>query len=274
MTLFITLAKKIAKDAHYYASIYKKAKMPIVFETYIARCLLWCLISFLVSFFVLISLIAANKLPIYFFVYSFVILFIVFFLFYFYPVYKMERIQANIENSMPYAIIFMKGISSAGISPDKIFDFLAESPEFKGMSDEAKYTTKLTKTHGYDVLSALRKTAQVTPSHKLRKFINSYIANLKAGGNFKRFLEIEAREMIIEYRLLLREYTNKLTLYSTMYTALIIAAPLLFIVMTILTNLFGGSVETIKLLELAVLIGLPLANIAYILFIHITQPSV
>ncbi len=274
MTLFINIAKNIAKDAHHYANLYKKARIPIVFETYIARSISFCLLSFLIALAALFVAIEKFSLPKFYFIYSLIAPILVFFFIYLYPIYRLEHMRATIDNSMPYSVIFMRGISTAGISPDKIFDFLAESPEFKGMSDESKYIAKLTKLHGYDTISALKRTAQVTPSQKLRKFINSYIANLKSGSNFKKFLDIEAREMIVEYRLLLREYTNKLTLYSTIYTALVIAAPLLFIVMAILTNLFGGSNETIELLEIGIVVGLPLVNIAYILFIHITQPSV
>jgi len=48
---------------------------------------------------------------------------------------------------------------------------------------------------------------------------------------------------------------------------------LLFVILAVLMSIFGDP-RTIDGLKLGILIVLPLVNIAYLIFIHITQPEI
>jgi archaellum biogenesis protein FlaJ (TadC family) len=105
--------------------------------------------------------------------------------------------------------------------------------------------------------------------------LQGILTTIQTGGSLNSFLKEEAEKSMFDYRIKRNKYVQQLEIYADIYTAVLIAAPLIFIIMLpILSimqgNLFGFGVRdlvNIGLILLAVL------NIIFLLFLQLTQPK-
>lgn len=195
-----------------------------------------------------------------------------FFVLYTYPRNKSKSRERSIENNLPFAIIYMAGVAESGVPPQNIFRLLAKAEGFGEVKKEAKYIVYLMGKRNYGLLNALKKCANKTPSQTFKEFLLSLLMTIKYGGELETFLKTEASRKEVDYKLKAREYEQKLSMYSTIYTGLFIAAPVLFVSMFSLMNFFSPIGGT-GLLEQMVVIGLPLVNIIYLYYLYITKPE-
>lgn len=256
---------------------YEKSGISMLFETYVSQCILSVVLSFLISFLVSFFgfwFFGFSNHYLYGLMVGFLVSFGVGLFFYSFPFAKARARKESIELNLPYALVFMKEVARSGVKPDDIIQFISKDDGLGELQEEAHKIKNLTKIHGYDTPAALDKVAKDTPSDTFKEFLHSFSSTLRLGSGIEYFLDIESREKMLEFRMRLKDYANKLSLYSTMYTSLAIAAPLLFIVTGVLINAFGGTRSSVQLLTFAVLIILPLINIGYLLFLHFSQPKI
>ena len=66
-------------------------------------------------------------------------------------------------------------------------------------------------------------------------------------------------------------------MYADIYTALLVAAPLMMLSLLATMSIIGGNILGLTIQELIILITwivLPVTNITYLAFIHVTYPGV
>ena len=82
---------------------------------------------------------------------------------------------------------------------------------------------------------------------------------------------------LFDYRIKREKYLKTLSTYADIYTALLVAAPL-FLLSTLATmSIIGGDVmgfSTSEIVTIMTWLVLPLMNIGFLAFIHITYPGV
>lgn len=197
---------------------------------------------------------------------------VVFIIQYLYPRVKSDGRKQSINSNLPFAIIYLSGIAQSGVAPQNMFRLLANAEGFGEISEEAKYLVYLMEKRNYGLLNALQVIESRTPSREFKEFLTSMTMTLKYGGDLERFLRDEAGRKEIDYKLKGKEYQEKLSMFSTMYTSMFIAAPVLFITMYSLMNFFspiGGN----NVLHEIILFGLPLLNVMYLFYIRSSQPK-
>ena len=85
-----------------------------------------------------------------------------------------------------------------------------------------------------------------------------------------------AEDTMNTYRLERKKYVETLSTYSDIYTGILIAAPLLFMVTLAIINILGGVIAGLSVGTLALFgtyIVIPFLNIVFILFLNIVQPE-
>ncbi|MEM2784819.1 MAG: type II secretion system F family protein, partial [Candidatus Pacearchaeota archaeon] len=97
----------------------------------------------------------------------------------------------------------------------------------------------------------------------------------KKGGSLVKYLQEKSKDLLLDYKLRRQKYSEVVGVLSDIYTALLIAAPLiLMLILTIIgvvgSNFIGMSISNIAILGVAVIVVL---NIFFLIFIHITQPK-
>ena len=199
-----------------------------------------------------------------------------FVLFYLYPSLVVSNRSRMIKNDLPFAIIHMAAIAGSGAQPISMFKLLLNAGEYPGLESEIKKIVNYVNLFGYDLSTALKTVANSTPSKRFKDVLNGIAATIESGGSLKSYLNSMADDTMNTYKLERKKYVESLSTYSDIYTGILIAAPLLFVVTLAIINLLGGTIGGIGVGTLAIVgtyIVIPVLNIGFILFLNIIQPD-
>lgn len=202
---------------------------------------------------------------------------LVFFLFYLYPMMVVGGRERAIKNDLPFAIIHMSAVAGSGAQPIAMFNLILETGEYKGLEAEIKKIVNYVNLFGYNLTNALKQVANTTPSKDFKELLNGIIASIETGGDLKAYLKGKADDAMTGYKLERKKYVETLSTYSDIYTAILIAAPLLFITTLAIINILGGGIGGVSVQTLSFFgtyLAIPFLNIAFIIFLSITQPEV
>lgn len=181
-----------------------------------------------------------------------------------------------IKNDLPFVTIHMAAVAGSGAKPLSMFKLIATSGEYKGLESEIKKILNYINLFGYNISTALKTVASTTPSPRFRDLLTGMVATIESGGSLKSYLNSMAADAMHTYELERKKYVQILSTYSDIYTGILIAAPLLFMVTLAIINLLGGTIGGLSIQAIA-LVGtyavLPFLNIAFILFLNIIQPE-
>ena len=199
-----------------------------------------------------------------------------FFFIYFYPHFIISGRRRAIKNDLPFVIIHMAAVAGSGAQPISLFNLLLNTGEYKGLENEIRKIVNYVNLFGYELTAALRSVAATTPSPEFRELLNGIVATLETGGNLKEYLKSKADDALTTYKLERERYVESISTYSDIYTSILIAAPLLFLITIAIINMIGGKIgpfESKALAFFGTFIFLPFLNIAYIIFLNIIQPG-
>jgi len=192
----------------------------------------------------------------------------------FYPHQKLLSRRTNIDTNLPFAIAHMGAIAASGISPLAIFKLTAGFKEYDIFAEEMGKIVRNIEVFGLDPLSAMREVAKRTPSEKLKQLLLGLVSTIDSGGDLKTYLKNAGEQSLFTWRMKRQKYLQQLSTYAEFYTGLLIAAPLfiisLFSVMYLIQPQLGGF-DIFQLMKLSVYILVPLLNLGFLAFLHITQ---
>ena len=198
------------------------------------------------------------------------------FIFYYYPKVIVDNRRREIKNDLPFAILHMAAVAGSGAKLIDIFGMLLQSGEYKALSGEIKRIMNYVHLFGYNLTTALKSIAQITPSPEFKELLNGMISTVESGGDIKNFLKTKAEDTMSTYRLERKKYVEILSTYSDIYTAILIAAPLLFIVVLVMISIIGdkiGNLDIDFIQKLGTFVIVPALNIGFIIFMNIVQPD-
>lgn len=198
------------------------------------------------------------------------------FLIYNYPKLLIGGRSRRIKNELPFVLMTMSAVAGSGAEPTSIFKLVLETGEYKEISGEIKKIINYVNLFGYDLITALRAVAKTTPSEDFKELLNGMVATIESGGDLKDYLKDKASDSMNTYRLQRKKYVQSLAIYSDVYTGVLIAAPLLFLVVLAIINVLGGTLFGLSLGVISTVgtyVVLPLLNIAFLIFVNIMQPE-
>lgn len=254
------------------------SNVKVLSKTYISMMLFSTMLAFIFSLVIALPLVSFNIFNLVKILFIAVMVSVATFMtFYFYPSVVSGSRKAAIKNDLPFAVVHMAAVAGSGAQPIAIFNLLLGSKEYKGLEGEIKKIVNYVNLFGYDLSTSLRLVAQTTPSKDFRDLLNGMVSTIESGGSLKEYLDIKSKDLMLNYKLDRKRFVETLSTYSEVYTGVSIAAPLLFfVVLAIIDAVFGGAVFGIKasiLASIGTYIGIPLMNIAFLLFLSIIQPQ-
>ncbi len=280
--IFDKFSKKLARSyPEYFEALYKNlrlANIRVFSNTYINLGLMGscsgALLAFFSGFFIfgfgIIDVAKSLMLMLLFF-------FILLFIFYYYPKVVVDNRRREIKNDLPFAIIHMAAVAGSGAKLIDIFGMLLQSKEYKALSGEIKRIMNYVNLFGYNLTTALKFVAETTPSDGFKELLNGMIGSIESGGSVKSFLKSKSEDTLIRYRLERKKYVETLSTYTDIYTAILIAAPLLFVIVLVLISIVGdklGGLEIGFIEKLGTFVVVPALNIGFIVFMNIVQPEI
>jgi len=196
---------------------------------------------------------------------------ITFFIFKKYPLYEKSAKAKLIKQELTFALIHMSAVASSGAPPMEIFKLLVESKEYKHLNSEFERVLNYINIFGYNLTTSLKSVASTSASPELRELLYGLASTIETGGGIKEYLKGKADEALVKYKLDQKKYLEVISTYSEIYTGVLIAAPLLFLVTLailerISPNIAGIPINIIAMLSVFVL--LPLLNIIFILLLE------
>ena len=254
---------------------FRKVNMPVLSRTYISMMIFYSLLALPA---LLLFFFAVNVA----FQFSAVLVILIALLgtcitllgFYFYPGSLIEERSRKIRHELPFAIVHMSAVAGSGAHPISMFELIAESDEYTELKKEVKKVLNYVNLFGYDLSTALHATAQTTPSEELRDLLNGIVSSIGTGGSLRIYLEKKAEEALNSYKLEQNKLVELMSTYSDIYTAILIAAPLLLIVTLAIINSIGGEIGGLNAKTIAIL-GIygvmPLLNVGFMFFLRMSE---
>lgn len=196
---------------------------------------------------------------------------------YSYPFSMIKQRRREINSALPFAINHMSAVTGAGVPPTAMFRLISESDEYGCLGEEIKKIVEYIDIFGYDLVTAVKSVASTTPSETFKEFLEGMVSSIETGGDLKQYLREKTDESMLTYNLERQKYVETISTYSDIYTGILIAAPLFFVVALSLVAILGGQIAGMDVKTLIV-IGtyafIPLINILFLLFLESTQPDV
>ncbi len=251
----------------------------ILFRTYLSLMFLVTFIVFIFTFVLTLLFITYLNLNIIFSIIGLIIMpsffaSIVFLLIYAYPVSITQSRKRDIEANLPFAMTHMSAVAESGAPPLTIFKILSHFKEYGEIAKEAEKITRNVEIFGLDALSAIRDRTLKCPSPSFRDILQGILTTIQSGGNLRAYLKEESGKAIFEYTIRREKYNQLLATYADLYTALLVAAPMIFIVVISTLNVIGGDIFGLSLQDTMILgLGiLTFLDIIFLSFIQLTQP--
>ncbi len=277
--------KMIKKYPEFFRKFYdtlRMANLPLMSNTYVNMTLLFTLTTFIVSIILAPILFIMLNQPLYAVIFrsvffTFFLTAGVFLFFYSYPYSRVKERQRDMKINLPFAINDISAVAQSGLPPTEMFRLVARTREFGEISVELEKVVEMINLFGYDFLTAINTVAANVPEPEFREFLTGLLTTVESGGNIKDYLIDKSKETMLNYKLEREKYIQLISTYSDLYLGLLIAAPLFFVITLSLISILGGKVAGIEVERLIILgtyVFLPLLDILFLFFLHITKKEV
>jgi len=171
----------------------------------------------------------------------------------------------------------MSAVAGSGVPPRTIFKVLSRFEEYGELANESRKIARNIEFFGLDEITAIKEVAIRTPSKSFKNLLEGIMKTIQTGGNITQFLREQSDKALFDYRMKREKYNQNLAVYADLYTALLIAAPLLFIAILSVLSILGGSIYGVAsqdLIRLGIFFLIPTLNTLFLVFIHLSQPRV
>ncbi len=200
-----------------------------------------------------------------------------FLMLYIYPIQKCKGIKKSIEINLPFALAHMNAVISSGIPPEFMFELLTGLEEYGEVANQSRLIVRNIKTFGMSSISAINDVAEKTPSEEFKNILTGISRTIEKGGRLEDYVNHLADRAIFNYRIKREKYLKTLSTYADIYTALLVAAPLMMLALLGIMGMIGGTIMGLTTNQLIVLMTwmvLPVLNIIFLVFIHMTYPGI
>ncbi len=198
----------------------------------------------------------------------------IYFLFNIYPSIIVDERKKKIDDSLPFAVLYLATISGSGTPIVAMFKTIAKFKEYGEISKECSRIVEEVELMGSNITNALETAAKRTPSEKFKEILWGLRSTITVGGDLKAYLHEKAQSSMNDYRRRLTQFTQTLSMFIEMYITVVIVGSIFFMILTTIMGGIGGATGFITIMQVAmVLIGLPFASFAFIVLIKGMAPS-
>jgi len=175
----------------------------------------------------------------------------------------------DINKRIGPAMSFISALASADVNVDVIFKELARQNIYGSVKEEAEWITRDTELLGIDVITAVSRGAQRTPSDRFQDFLQGVVTTSTSGGQLKPYFLQKAEQYEREMKIQNRAMLENLGLMAETYVTVVVAFPLFLVIIMAIMAIIGGldSGIAITLLYLVVALMVPVSQIGFIFYV-------
>ncbi len=276
--LFGDVAKKIEPYFSDLKEELKKANLKISPQEYIANALFASLITFMLvlpSLAFSLSIISASFLFGYLTAITLTIFLpvIVFLIYLNYPKSIIKEKEKEIDSYLPFSTLYFSSILSSGVPLHKAIKIFVEFSGHGAVVNEMKKIADDMEFFGLDIVSALERAVNRTPSRKFREFLYGLLGVIRSGGNIYHFVRERTSEYLLDYKRKLSEFSRSMTIYTEIYLVAIVLGTIFFVILTSIVSALGIGAQDILGIQLfMILVFLPMISILFLFLIKKAQP--
>ena len=190
------------------------------------------------------------------------------------PDMKAMNRARDIQAKLPYALNYISTMASAGATPETLFASLADQPLYGEVAKEAQWITRDVRLLGTDIVGALQRAIDRSPSAKFQDFLQGTVTTLTSGGDIKAYFQGKADQFIYENRQEQRKFLDGLGVLAESFVTVVVAAPLFLIVILSVMTSFGGSAESTLLIGYVLIFFLiPMSQAGFAWTIKVMTPE-
>lgn len=169
-----------------------------------------------------------------------------------------------IDKGMSSAMSFISAMSSADVNIDTIFSELGKEKIYGQVSEEAAWITRDTQLLGVDILTAIKRGANRTPSRRMQDFLQGVVTTATTGGQLKPYFLIKAEQYEKENKLDLAKRIETMGLMAETFVTVVVAFPLFLIIMIAIFSVVGSGTGMTVALWAIVALMLPIMQAVFI----------
>jgi flagellar protein FlaJ len=186
---------------------------------------------------------------------------------------RADNRASEIEATLPRTIAFIYALSRSGMAFPAILDTLSRNRDVYGEAAiEIGVAVRDMNTFGTDVLSALDRMADRTPSEGMEEFGENLASVLGSGQSLSNFLKDQYERYQEEAEAQQRQYLDLLSTFAEAYVTVLVAGPLFLITILVVVGLVLQ--ETLDLLRVVVYLGIPVASVAFVAYIDSSTKTI
>jgi len=180
----------------------------------------------------------------------------------------------DIDAKLPYALNFISTMASAGATPNTIFLSLSKQPIYGNVADESAWISRDLELLGTDIVTALGRGIDRSPSAKFQDLLQGAITTLSSGSDLKTYFRNKAEQFIYENRQEQHRFLDSLGVLAESFVTVVVAAPLfLIVILSVMTSLGGSPEQTLLIGYILVMVLIPLSQAGFAFTINTMTPE-
>lgn len=193
---------------------------------------------------------------------------------YVYPSIERRSIASRIDSELPFVVIHMGSISGSGVEPTQIFKIVGLSKEYPYTRGEIRKVINQINVYGYDLITALKNIAKLTPSQRLSELLGGMASSITSGGDMQTFFEKRAETLLFNYRIERENFTKVAETFMDLYISIVIATPMILLLLLVMISVSGISVGLgVNQMTLLIIFIVGIVNIIFLWILSIRQPN-
>lgn len=181
--------------------------------------------------------------------------------------YRANARERKIDESIARTVAFIYALSRSGMAFPEVLRTLARNRAVYGeAAAEMSVAVKSMDYAGLDMLSAIERLADRTPSEKFGEFADNLASVLQSGQNLSTFLDGQYQRFQEDAEAQQEAFLELLATLAEGYITVFVVAPLLFITILVIMGLMALG-DTLSLLRAMTYFAIPLANVGFVVYL-------
>jgi archaeal flagellar protein FlaJ len=183
------------------------------------------------------------------------------------PKSRAKARKKKIDINLAYAINFISAMASAGVTPTEIFKSLSKQKIYGEVKDESAWIYRDVSLLGFDIITAIKKNIERTPSQKFKEFLQGMVVTVTSGGSLRTYFMHKAEQYLWENRNAQKQLLETLGIMAESYVTAAVAGVLLLLIVIPLMMIISGDWNA-TFLYILILIVVPLIHVGFAMVIR------
>jgi len=187
------------------------------------------------------------------------------------PSIKAYERKIKLGEELPYVVSHMATLAAAGCTPERIFREIARQETETVTVEQFRLIVRDIDILGKDVITAIDNAIERSPNPVFTGFLQGFKAAITAGTDIATYLMDFTSNLMTEKRITVKMLGETLSLFSEMYTVLLIVFPIVMVIMLSLIAVLSTQIAGFPIMDLLYFITYVIVPIFGFMFLVIVD---